>query len=152
MTGTPIDKDIADIVPLINIAADKEVVPYNNHAFKRKYFKDNILLGFMRGYVFEITRMAYMGMVGVPWVFAATGASINPVFFPMFLFGTVLTYIKYSWKDKVSDYRLLDKQKLADDIFNYVNYYDSSYDISYLENYPTTKVHKKIYRVFRLSS
>ncbi len=142
LTGTPIDKDIADIVPLINIAANEEIVPYNNHKFKKLYFRDNIALGVMRGYLYEIARMGYMGMVGVPFAYAS-GLVVNPSFLPLFLFGTILTYFKYSWKNKVSDYRLLDKQKLSNDIYEYVNYYDSSYDKSYTENYPTTKFHKK---------
>jgi SNF2 family DNA or RNA helicase len=154
LTGTPIDKDFADIVPLINIAAGKEVIPYNNHTFKKRYFKDDVLLGITRGYLFEVGRMIFIGAVGLPitglgmlgGIQTASGATtlgINYYFFPLFILGTVLTYLKYAYYNDVSDYKYLDKHKLSNDIVNYINYYDSVYDKTYLLNYPTKTIHKK---------
>lgn len=50
LTGTPLYKDYMDIVYLVNIAAGKKIIPYNNCEFKKIYFSTDIFKKGIYGY------------------------------------------------------------------------------------------------------
>lgn len=54
LTGTPIYTDFTNLIYLINIAAGKEVIPYNAEEFKNKYYKIHKSRSLIKGYYAEI--------------------------------------------------------------------------------------------------
>lgn len=62
LTGTPIINGLPDIRWLVNIAAGKRILPYNEHEFVKQFYKTDIVDAFLLGWVNEIMAVTILGL------------------------------------------------------------------------------------------
>jgi len=136
LTGTPVYSDESDLAYMVNLVSGKDLMPFNQEAFRLKYTSIITSRQFFRGYVLESNMFTYtfpvfltltMGALFPPWGFA--------VGFP----AGVLLPVGYKWLTSLDTYKLrsLDVEGLTDIANRYISYF--RFDESQFKEFPGQK-------------
>ncbi len=130
LSGTPIYNNVNDIVYLVNVASGKYILPYNLTEFKNKYYKIDLWKSVFVGHLISYLSIATDLYLPFTILRGSKDNNYRPggVWFKRLIEATLsfgLTKILgLALNYKLDDYKYLDVDKLANDIYPYVSYFD----------------------------
>lgn len=154
LSGTPIYNNVNDIVYLVNIASGKHILPYNITEFKNKYYKIDLWRSVFVGHLLSYLSIAtdlYLPFVSLGIISnkykknlenpnADKYVNLQKISIAALSLG-LIKIIQLCLNYKLDDYKYLDVDKLANDIYPYVSYFDINR--SHDSFYPSSTKHLK---------
>lgn len=133
LTGTPMYGDESDLALMINFVADKNIMPFNQEAFRLEYTKILPTRQFFRGYFTESNLMVATLPVGLGlYSVAILGPVGLAIGFPLGVFLPVI--LNFSFDPSVYKLRQLDIEKMKPIMNKYVSYF--RFDESHFKDFP----------------
>lgn len=146
LSGTPIFNEISDTAFVFNLAAGKDVLPYNEREFLDKFTKIRKGSSFWRGHTVESNILIFglpFVLAGIPLAFISpTITLIGGLYFSGLALGfTILPIAQAALPLESTPMRYFDAEKLKNLSRTYVSYFDFRFEKD--PHYPKKKIHEK---------